>query len=87
MAGEQKCAFCGGAIAYEPYWETMGGTKLPFHAKACADSYKVKKADATMTRCALCGGAIAFAPYYETIDGKKLAFHAKACADAYKTTK
>ena len=87
MAVEKKCAFCGGAIAYEPYYETVDGKKTAFHAKACADAYKAKKAEKTMTKCAFCGGAVAFTPYYETIGGKKLAFHAKACADALKAKK
>ena len=87
MTVEKKCAFCSGVIAYEPYWETIDGKKTPFHAKACADSYKEKKAAGAMTKCAFCGGAIAFTPYYETIGGKKLAFHAKACADAMKAKK
>jgi flavoprotein len=87
MAVEKKCAFCGGAIAYEPYYETIDGKKTAFHAKACADANRAKKAETNMTKCAFCGGAVAFAPYYETIGGKKLAFHAKACADALKAKK
>jgi len=87
MAEQKKCAFCGGAIAYEPFYETVGGKKLAFHAKACADAYKEKKGAGTMTKCAFCGGPVAFAPYYETIGGKNLPFHAKACADAYKAKK
>ena len=87
MATEKKCAFCGGVIASEPYFETVDGKKTAFHAKACADAYKARKAKTTMTKCAFCGGAIAFAPYYETIGGKKLPFHAKACADALKAKK
>jgi hypothetical protein len=77
MVKEPKCAFCGGIIAYEPYYETIGGKKLPFHAKACADAFGEKK-------CAFCGGIIVYAPYFETIGGIKLPFHAKACAVAYK---
>jgi len=77
MAKEAKCAFCGGVIAYEPYCETIGGKKLAFHAKACADAFGEKK-------CAFCGGIIVYTPYYETIGGVKLPFHAKACAVAYK---
>jgi rRNA maturation protein Nop10 len=73
----EKCAFCGGDIAYDPYYETVEGKNLPFHAKACADSLKEKK-------CAYCGGIIAYDPYYETIGGKKLPFHAQACAEALK---
>jgi hypothetical protein len=77
MVKEPKCAFCGGIIAYEPYYETIGGKKLSFHAKACADAFGEKK-------CAFCGGIIVYAPYFETIGGIKLPFHAKACAVAYK---
>jgi hypothetical protein len=33
---EIKCAFCDGVVAYEPYYETIAGKKLAFHAKACA---------------------------------------------------
>jgi predicted transcriptional regulator len=72
---ESKCAFCGGVIAYEPYYATIGGAKLAFHAKACADSLKDKK-------CAFCNGVIAYEPYTEVINGQKMSFHAKACADA-----
>jgi len=39
---EEKCAFCGGAIMYKPYSETVGGEELKFHAKACAGAYKKK---------------------------------------------
>jgi len=39
---EQKCGFCGGVIANEPYYETIAGEKLAFHAKACADALKEK---------------------------------------------
>jgi hypothetical protein len=67
-------------IAYEPFYETIGGKKLPFHAKACADAFGEKK-------CAFCGGIIVYAPYYETIKGTKMPFHAKACAVAYKKSK
>jgi flavoprotein len=84
---EKKCAFCSGAVAYEPYYENINGKKLAFHAKACAEAYKIKQAEKAMTKCAFCGGAVAFAPYYETIGGKKMAFHAKACAEAMKTKK
>lgn len=77
---ETRCAFCDGAIAYEPYTETIGGKKLSFHAKACAEALKASK----FTKCSLCGGIIAYEPYVETIGGKKLTFHAKACADEYK---
>jgi hypothetical protein len=77
---ETRCAFCDGVIAYEPYFETIEGKKLPFHAKECAVALKASK----YTKCAFCGGIIAFDPYVETIGGKKLTFHAKACADAYK---
>lgn len=87
MAVEKKCAFCLGSIAFEPYYETIDGKKCAFHAKACAEAYKAKQAEASMTKCAFCGGAVAFAPYYETIGGKKMAFHAKACAEAMKTKK
>jgi hypothetical protein len=80
LAKELKCAFCGGIIAYEPFYETIGGKKLPFHAKACADAFGEKK-------CAFCGGIIVYAPYYETVKGTKLPFHAKACAVAYKKSK
>jgi hypothetical protein len=83
MAVEKKCAFCGGVIASEPYFETIDGKKTAFHAKACADALKAGK----YTKCAFCGGLIAYAPYVETIGGKKLAFHAKACADAMKAKK
>ena len=75
-----KCAFCGGIIAYEPFFATIEGKKLPFHAKACADAFGEKK-------CAFCGGVIVYAPYYETIGGTKLPFHAKPCATAYKARK
>jgi len=77
LAKEPKCAFCGGIIAYNPYFTTIGGKKLPFHAKACADAYGERK-------CAFCGGVIAYEPYVETIGKKELPFHAKACAQAYK---
>jgi len=87
MAVEKKCAFCGGAIAYEPYYETVAGKKTAFHAKACADAHKAKKAAGTMTKCAFCGGSIAFSPYYENIGGKRLPFHAKSCADVMKAKK
>jgi predicted transcriptional regulator len=80
---EIKCAFCDGIIAYEPYYETIGGKKLAFHAKPCADTLKASK----YTKCTFCGGLIAYEPYVETIEGKKLPFHAKACADAYKKKK
>ena len=50
MAVEKKCAFCGGAIAYEPYYETIEGKKTAFHAKACADAFKAKKAEAPTVR-------------------------------------
>jgi len=87
MAVEKKCAFCGGAIAYEPYYETIDGKKTAFHAKVCAEAYKAKKATGSMTKCTFCGGVIAFTPYYETIGDKRLPFHAKACADAMKAKK
>ena len=87
MPVENKCAFCSGAIAYGPHFETIDGKKFAFHAKACAEAYKAQQAEAAMTKCAFCGGSVAFAPYYETIDGKKMAFHAKACAEALKTKK
>ena len=77
---EKRCAFCDGVIAYEPYTETIGGQKLPFHAKACAEALKASK----HAKCAFCGGLIAYEPFVDTIDGKKLTFHAKACAEAYK---
>jgi hypothetical protein len=77
LAKDFKCAFCGGIIAYDPYYEVIGGKKLPFHAKACADAFGEKK-------CAFCGGLIAYEPYFETIHKIRLPFHAKACAVAYK---
>ena len=77
---EEKCAFCGGAIMYKPYVETIGGKEFKFHAKACADAYKEMK----WPHCAFCGGIIAYEPYTEMISGKKVPFHAKACAEAYK---
>jgi flavoprotein len=87
MSIEKKCAFCGGAIAYEPHYELIDGKKVTFHAKACAEAYKAQKTETAMTKCAFCGGSVAFAPYYETIGGKKMAFHAKACAEAMKARK
>jgi hypothetical protein len=87
VAAEKKCAFCGGDIAYEPHYETIDGKKTAFHAKACTEAYKAKKAAGTMTKCAFCGGPVAFSPYYETIGGKRLPFHAKACAEALKAKK
>lgn len=39
---EQRCAFCGGLIAYEPYMEPIRGKKLTSHAKTCAESLKKK---------------------------------------------
>ncbi len=75
-----RCAFCDGVIAYDPYYETIGGQKLAFHAKACAEALKASK----HAKCAFCGGLIAYEPYVETIGGKKLTFHAKACAESYK---
>jgi dsDNA-binding SOS-regulon protein len=77
---EVKCAFCAGVIAYEPYYETIGGKKMAFHAKACANALKASK----YAKCAFCGGLITYDPHVETIGGKKMPFHAKACADAYK---
>jgi hypothetical protein len=83
IMAEIKCAFCDGVIAYEPYYETVAGNKLAFHAKPCADALKASK----YAKCTFCGGLIAYEPYVETIEGKKLPFHAKPCADAYKKKK
>ena len=77
---EKRCAFCDGVIAYDPYFETIGGEKLAFHAKPCAEALKASK----HAKCAFCGGLIAYEPYVETIGGKKLTFHAKACAESLK---
>ena len=67
----ERCAFCDGVIAFEPYTETIGGKKMFFHAKACADALKASK----YSKCTFCGGLIAYAPYEETIAAMKLPFH------------
>jgi hypothetical protein len=40
---EYTCAFCDGIIAYEPYFETIAGEKLAFHARACAEALKASR--------------------------------------------
>jgi len=79
MAKLPKCGFCGGVIAYEPYFETIGGKRYAFHAEQCSVAFKARK-------CGYCGGSIVYEPYTEVIGKKEMTFHAKACATAYKKT-
>ena len=73
-----KWAYCDGAIAYDPYTETMEGKMMHFHAKAWADALKASK----FAKWAYCGGLVAYKPVTKMVSGKMLNFHAKAWAEA-----
>jgi hypothetical protein len=89
MAKVEKCTFCGAPVVGEPYWETIGGKKLPFAAKGCAEAYKDKQKGVTAKetkgyKCTFCLAPIVGEPYWEVVGGKKMPFAAKGCADEFK---